>query len=106
MDGVNKVIKQRMNELGLEPNDLVLRYCAHLQSKGVKNATPASRRNMIYRVLSGETKPRIDTFFDIIASLNGSILIEWKDTKVVGMDNSGGSDERIHQGNPCQHSNW
>ena len=93
MDGVDKVIKQRMDELGLEPNDLVLRYCAHLQSKGVKNATPASRRNMIYRVLSGETKPRIDTFFDIIASLNGSILIEWKDTKVVGMDGTGGSNE-------------
>ena len=90
MDGVDKVIKQRMNDLGLEPNDLVLRYCAYLKSKGVKGATPANRRNMIYRVLNGETKPRIDTFLDIIASLNGKMLVEWKNTQVVDVQDAGG----------------
>ena len=71
------MLEARIKELGIEPNDVVLRYCELLKARGVE-AKPVNKRNMIYRVLSGETTPKIDTLQDIIAALGGELRVVWK----------------------------
>lgn len=74
---VKDLLKSRIEELGISHNDVVLRYCAVLTARG-EEAKPVTKRSMIYRVLSGETVPRLDIFLDIIAALGGEVKIIWK----------------------------
>ncbi|MEO1352328.1 MAG: hypothetical protein AAFW84_26615 [Cyanobacteria bacterium J06635_15] len=78
------MLNNRLSELGIDRNDLVLRYCKLLKSRGV-DAKPVNKRNMLYRVLEGETVPKVDTFQDIIAALDGEIRIVWKQEQEVSL---------------------
>ena len=76
------MLRERMDKLGLDLAALNRRYCEIRQNKGDKSATPQNRRNMLYKAISDEGNPTLETFLDIIAALDGNVLIEWKDTTV------------------------
>lgn len=73
----SKMLKARADELGIDKNDVVLRYCELLKARG-EDAKPANKRNMIYRILEGEVVPRLNTFKDVISVLGGDVKIVWK----------------------------
>lgn len=76
------MIKERMEELGIDLATLNRRYCEIRRAKGDLKATPVNRRNMLAKAISGEGNPTLETFLDIVTALDGQILIEWKDTKL------------------------
>ena len=82
---ISDMLKARIEALGIQPNDVVLRYCELLKARG-EDAKPVNKRNMIYRVLSGETMPKLDTFQDIVCALGGTVKISWVDTQEVSLD--------------------
>jgi hypothetical protein len=89
------LIRERMKKLGIELADLNRRYCEIRQAKGDINATPVNRRNMIAKAISDEGNPTLETFLDLVAALDGNVLIEWKDTTVQrlgGINTQTGSD--------------
>ena len=87
-----KMIRERMEKLGIDLADLNRRYCEIRRAKGDKNATPVNRRNMLAKAISDEGNPTLETFLDIVAALDGNVLIEWKDTTV---ERFGGVDDSI-----------
>lgn len=82
---IAEMLKARIDELGIKPNDVVLRYCDVLKARG-EDAKPVNKRNMVYRVLSGETTPKVDTFQDIVKALGGEVKISWVSTQEVTLD--------------------
>ena len=58
------------------------RYCEIRHDKGDLKATPVNRRNMLAKAISDQGNPTLETFLDIVAALDGNVLIEWKDTTV------------------------
>ncbi len=76
------MIKDRMEELGIDLATLNRRYCEIRQAKGDLKATPVNRRNMLAKAISADGNPTLETFLDIVAALDGEILIEWKDKKL------------------------
>lgn len=85
------MIRERMEKLGIDLAALNRRYCEIRNEKGDLKATPVNRRNMISKAISDEGNPTLETFLDIIAALDGNVLIEWKDTTVEkfgGVDDS------------------
>ncbi len=87
-----KMIRERMEKLGMDLADLNRRYCEIRQAKGDKNAIPVNRRNMLAKAISDEGNPTLETFLDIVSALDGNVLIEWKDTK---LERFGGVDDSI-----------
>ena len=81
---ISEMLKARIDELEITPNDLVLRYCKLLKSRG-QDAKPVNKRTMIYRVLEGEAVPKVDTFQDIVKALGGEIRIAWKQEREVSL---------------------
>ena len=71
-----------MDELGITPNDVVLRYCAVLSARGL-DAKPINKRNMIYRILDGKVVPKYDTLRDIVEALGGEFKVVWRMEKEV-----------------------
>jgi DNA-binding phage protein len=84
------LIRERMEELGIDLATLTRRYCEIRRSKGDESATPVNRRNMLAKAISDQGNPTLETFMDILAALDGKVLIEWKSTKVkeFGGDNA------------------
>jgi len=84
------VIRERMEEKGIDIATLTRRYCDIRRHKGDESATPVNRRNMLAKAISDEGNPTLETFMDIVAALDGKVLIEWKSTKVkeFGGDNA------------------
>jgi DNA-binding phage protein len=76
------MIRQRMEELGIDLATLNRRYCEIRQSKGDASATPVNRRNMLAKAISDDGNPTLETFMDLVAALDGEVLIQWKSTKV------------------------
>ncbi len=76
------MIRERMEELGIDLATLNRRYCEIRRKKGDTTATPVNRRNMLAKATSDEGNPTLETFMDIVSALDGKILIEWKSTKV------------------------
>lgn len=76
------MIRERMEELGIDLATLNRRYCEIRRAKGDLQATPVNRRNMLAKAISDDGNPTLETFLDIVAALDGQILIEWKDTKL------------------------
>jgi DNA-binding phage protein len=76
------MIRERMEELGLDLAALNRRYCEIRQAKGDKAATPVNRRNMLAKAISDDGNPTLETFMDIIAALDGEVLVQWKSTTV------------------------
>ncbi|MEP0872391.1 hypothetical protein NDA01_21485 [Trichocoleus desertorum AS-A10] len=74
------MIRERMEELGLDLAALNRRYCEIRQAKGDKSATPVNRRNMLAKAISDDGNPTLETFMDIIAALDGEVLVQWKST--------------------------
>lgn len=87
-----KMIRERMDKLGIDLADLNRRYCAIRQAKGDTKAVPVNRRNMLAKAISDEGNPTLETFLDIVSALDGNVLIEWKDTTV---ERLGGIDDSI-----------
>jgi DNA-binding phage protein len=84
------LIRERMEESGIDVATLTRRYCEIRQAKGEKNATPVNRRNMIVKAISDEGNPTLETFMDIVSALDGEVLLQWKSTtlkKFGGTDN-------------------
>jgi len=77
-----KMIRDRMETLGIDLALLNRRYCEIRQNKGDEKAVPVNRRNMIAKAISDEGNPTLETFIDIITALDGQLLIEWKDTRL------------------------
>ena len=77
-----KMIRDRMEALGIDLALLNRRYCEIRQNKGDKKAVPVNRRNMLAKAISDEGNPTLETFIDIITALDGQLLIEWKDTRL------------------------
>ncbi len=75
------MIRERMEESGIDLATLNRRYCDIRQAKGDSKATPVNRRNMLAKAIANDGNPTLETFLDIVAALDGEILIEWKDTK-------------------------
>jgi DNA-binding phage protein len=84
------MIRERMEELGIDLATLNRRYCEIRRNKGDESATPVNRRNMLAKAVSDEGNPTLETFMDIVAALDGKVLIEWKSTKIkeFGGDNA------------------
>jgi DNA-binding phage protein len=82
MDMDMSIIRERMEELGVDLATLNRRYCEVRRNKGDTSATPVNRRNMLAKAISDEGNPTLETFMDIIAALDGKVLIEWKSTKI------------------------
>ncbi|MEA5605236.1 hypothetical protein ACWATR_37975 [Nostoc sp. UIC 10890] len=84
------LIRERMEELGIDLATLTRRYCEIRRRKGDESATPVNRRNMLAKAISDQGNPTLETFMDILAALDGKVLIEWKSTKVkeFGGDNA------------------
>lgn len=76
------VIRERMEKLGIDLAALNRRYCEIRQAKGDTKATPVNRRNMIAKAISDDGNPTLETFLDLVAALDGNVLIEWKDTTI------------------------
>ncbi|MFK0735175.1 MAG: hypothetical protein ACFKPT_02435 [Gloeotrichia echinulata GP01] len=76
------MIRERMEELGVDLATLNRRYCEIRRRKGDESATPVNRRNMLAKAISDEGNPTLETFMDLVAALDGKVLIEWKSTKV------------------------
>lgn len=76
------LIRERMEELGIDLAMLNRRYCQIRQDKGDLSATPVNRRNMLSKAISDGANPTLETFLDILEALDGEMLIQWKDTKV------------------------
>ncbi len=76
------MIRERMEELGIDLATLNRRYCEIRRKKGDITATPVNRRNMLAKATSDEGNPTLETFMDIVSALDGKVLIEWKSTKV------------------------
>jgi hypothetical protein len=76
------MIRERMEELGFDLAALNRRYCEIRQAKGDKSATPVNRRNMIQKAISDEGNPTLETFMDLVAALDGEVLIQWRNTTV------------------------
>lgn len=74
------MIRERMEELGLDLAALNRRYCEIRQAKGDKSATPVNRRNMLAKAISDDGNPTLETFMDIITALDGEVLVQWKST--------------------------
>nr|WP_290224160.1 hypothetical protein [Trichocoleus desertorum] len=74
------MIRERMEELGLDLAALNRRYCEIRQAKGDQSATPVNRRNMLAKAISDDGNPTLETFMDIIAALDGEVLVQWKST--------------------------
>lgn len=85
------VIRERMEKLEMDLAALNRRYCDIRQSKGDKKATPVNRRNMLAKAISDQGNPTLETFLDIVAALDGNVLIEWKDTT---LEKFGGVDDQ------------
>lgn len=77
-----EVISKRLEQLGIEPNELVARYCEVRKTKGDETATPRTRRTMIYKILKGEAAPALETFQDIVEALDGKVQIRWRNVQV------------------------
>lgn len=76
------MIKERMKELGIDLAALNRRYCEIRQAKGDKTATPVNRRNMLAKAISEDGNPTLETFMDLVAALDGEVLVQWKNTTV------------------------
>jgi DNA-binding phage protein len=76
------LIRERMEELGVDLAALNRSYCDIRRNLGDGAATPVNRRNMLSKAISDEGNPTLETFMDIVAALDGKILIEWKSTKI------------------------
>ncbi len=85
------VIRERMEKLEMDLAALNRRYCDIRQSKGDTKATPVNRRNMLAKAISDQGNPTLETFLDIVAALDGNVLIEWKDTT---LEKFGGVDDQ------------
>jgi hypothetical protein len=77
-----RMIRDRMEALGIDLASLNRRYCEIRQNKGDEKAFPVNRRNMLAKAISDEGNPTLETFIDIVTALDGQLLIEWKDTRV------------------------
>jgi hypothetical protein len=77
-----RMIRDRMEALGIDLALLNRRYCEIRQHKGDEKAVPVNRRNMLAKAISDEGNPTLETFIDIVTALDGQLLIEWKDTRV------------------------
>jgi hypothetical protein len=77
-----RMIRDRMEALGIDLASLNRRYCEIRQNKGDEKAVPVNRRNMLAKAISDEGNPTLETFIDIVTALDGQLLIEWKDTRV------------------------
>ena len=77
-----KMIRERMEALGVDLALLNRRYCEIRQNKGDRKAVPVNRRNMLAKAISDEGNPTLETFIDIVTALDGQLLIEWKDTRI------------------------
>ena len=76
------MVRHRMEKLNIDLATLTRRYCEIRQSKGDEKAIPVNRRNMLAKAISDEGNPTLETFLDIVAALDGNLLIEWKDTTI------------------------
>jgi DNA-binding phage protein len=76
------MIRERMEELGIDLAVLNRRYCDIRQAKGDKTATPVNRRNMLAKAISDDGNPTLETFMDLVKALDGEVLIQWKSTTV------------------------
>ena len=76
------MIRERMKALGIDLATLNRRYCEIRQEKGDIKAVPVNRRNMLAKAISDDGNPTIETFLDIVAALNGEVLIEWRDKRI------------------------
>lgn len=76
------MIRERMEELGIDLATLNRRYCDIRHAKGDTGATPVNRRNMLAKAISDGGNPTLETFMDIITALEGEVLIQWKSVKV------------------------
>ena len=76
------VVRERMDALGIDLATLNRRYCEIRQSKGDLKAVPVNRRNMLAKAISDEGNPTLETFLDIVAALDGEVLVEWKDKRI------------------------
>ena len=76
------MIRERMEQLGLDLAALNRRYCELRKAKGDVKATPVNRRTMLAKAISDDGNPTLETFLDIISALDGNVLIEWKDVKI------------------------
>ncbi len=76
------MVRQRMEKLNIDLATLTRRYCEIRQKKGDTKAIPVNRRNMLAKAISDEGNPTLETFLDIVAALDGNILIEWQDTTI------------------------
>ena len=85
------MIRQRMEQLGMDLATLNRRYCEIRRSKGDLKATPVNRRNMLAKAISDQGNPTLETFLDIIAALDGNVLLEWRDVTVKRL---GGIDDK------------
>ena len=82
------MITKRLEQLGLEPNDLVVRYCEVRRAKGDESATPRTRRTMIYKILKGDASPTLDTFQDIVEALDGKVMVQWQNFQLESLGGS------------------
>lgn len=78
-----RLIKQRMEELGLDFAALNKKYCELRRQKGDANATPNRRRGMLARIFNEESDPSLQTLQDLIEVLEGEIVIRWVKTQEV-----------------------
>ncbi|MDJ0715805.1 MAG: hypothetical protein QNJ54_16490 [Prochloraceae cyanobacterium] len=76
------MIRKRMEQLGVDLATLNRRYCEIRKAKGDLKATPVNRRSMLAKAISDQGNPTLETFLDIVAALDGNLLIEWKDVKI------------------------
>ncbi len=75
------IIRERMEELGIDLATLNRRYCEIRRAKGDTKATPVNRRNMLAKAISEDGNPTLETFVDILAALDGELQVKWTDTK-------------------------
>lgn len=71
----------RMNELGIDRLELAKRFVAIRQSEGDAAAKLSTRKNMIYRLLSGESdvdKMQFSTLRALIIALEGDAMVIWQ----------------------------
>lgn len=76
---IAKLIRNRMNSLGIDIAALNRLFCEIRRSRGDSKAKPINRRNMLLKAISEDSNPTISTFVDMVHSLGGRVLIEWKE---------------------------
>lgn len=74
-----QALRSRMDELGLDEAGLTNKYANFLK------VSPDRRRNVLLRMLRGETEPRLKTVLNLLHPqvLNGELLIRWFDSNAL-----------------------